>query len=369
MTTLAPLGRGLRFGRGRTPSSRAPGHRTGVFAALVFLGLGAGTAAAASLFVATNGTDSATCGVKTPCRSVSQAIANAKARDQIVVGPGRYGDLNGNGTLGEVGEETGGNCICMILVNKPLTLQSTAGAGATILDASTLSGLSVVEVGPGGSGSTIGNPGKGFTFRGGFSGLLTPNGPFVTDLTIGGNIAINSTENGFLLHADSGGFTLTDNLAIHNGTGGFYTPGGVGHTFRGNAAIFNASQGFGSDGGAGHTFIGNIAIGNGLDGFNAIGGITGLVYQGNSAIGNMRNGWGFRDNATATLTQNNIYGNDPTFNCGILAGGVVNATNNFFGASTGPGFDPADDVCVFSGGSVVFTPFAAKEFPVSSTWK
>ena len=365
MTPLERVGRSAQVGMGRM-GLRA--LRRAILVVLVFLGLGAGTAGAASLSVANYGSDSPTCGVKTPCRSVSQAIANARARDQIVVGPGRYGDLNGNGILGEPGEETGGNCICMIFVDKPLTLQSVAGAVATILDASTVAGANVVEVGLGGSGSTVGMPSKGFTFRGGFSGLVTPNGPFLADLTVGGNIAINSVENGFLLHAGSGSFTLTDNLAIHNGTSGFFTPGGAGHSFRGNAAIANGLFGFASDGGSGHTFNGNIAIGNVFDGFNAIGGITGFVYQSNSAIGNGRNGWGFNDNAAATLTQNNIYGNDPAHNCGIQAGGVINAVNNFFGASTGPGSDPADDVCVFSG-SVLFTPFAPKEFPVSTTWK
>src|SRR5262247_2574920 len=63
------------------------------------------------LSVANNGIDSTTCGSSgAPCRSISQAIAHASEGDTVVVGPGRYGDLNGNRILGEVGEEPRGRC-------------------------------------------------------------------------------------------------------------------------------------------------------------------------------------------------------------------------------------------------------------------
>ena len=40
-----------------------------------------------------------------PCRSISRGIANAADGDTIVVGPGRYGDLDRDGTLSEPNEE------------------------------------------------------------------------------------------------------------------------------------------------------------------------------------------------------------------------------------------------------------------------
>ena len=60
--------------------------------------------------VANNGVDSASCGTSAnPCRSITQAIANAADGDRIVVGPGTYGDLNNDGVLGNSpGEENPG---------------------------------------------------------------------------------------------------------------------------------------------------------------------------------------------------------------------------------------------------------------------
>jgi hypothetical protein len=350
-------------------------RRLAVTAATAGLGLSAGASSAATLFVANNGVDSATCGAAAnPCRSISRAIANASAHDRIVVGPGRYGDLNGNGILGEPGEETGGlGCSCLVYVGKPLTLESEEGAAATVLETprGTLvpyaPGLDVLGVGASASGSVIGKPGKGFTFSGGWHGLWVNNDPYPSTLSIGGNIATNALEGGFLLHAGVGSYTVTDNLAILNGSGGFGAPGGVGHRFRGNAAIANGLDGFAVFGtGGGHEFVNNVAIGNGQDGYWAALGVTGVVYRGNSAIGNKRSGWGFADGASATLTRNNIYGNGS--NCAIAVGGVINAVNNYFGSATGPGADPADDICYFYG-SVTYIPFAPKEFPISTVWK
>src|SRR5258706_5326104 len=95
-------------------------------------------AQAATKFVANNGIDSSVCGTTaaTACRSISQAIANAADGDVIVVGPGRYGDLNDDGVFGDPGEEFfPGPCGCMIQVNKSVTIISRDGAASTILDA------------------------------------------------------------------------------------------------------------------------------------------------------------------------------------------------------------------------------------------
>jgi hypothetical protein len=61
----------------------------------------AAPALAANRFVANNGTDSGTCGATsaTACRSISQAIANASPGDHVIVGPGIYGDIDGDGVF------------------------------------------------------------------------------------------------------------------------------------------------------------------------------------------------------------------------------------------------------------------------------
>src|SRR3981081_3085672 len=96
---------------------------------------------AKTIFVANNGADSSTCGPTghAPCRSITQGIHNAANGDLIIVGPGKYGDLNGNGVLGEPGEETpAANCFCMLAVNKSVTIVSSDGAAATVIDAHTV---------------------------------------------------------------------------------------------------------------------------------------------------------------------------------------------------------------------------------------
>lgn len=333
----------------------------GVLAAtIVILGIGAGNVGAATLHVRNNGADGAACGtVAAPCRSISRAIANAVAKDRILVGPGRYGDLNGNGILGEPGEEPGS-----IFVNKPLTLESEEGAGATVIDMSGLH-LDVLRVTAGAAGSVIGLPARGFTLSSGGWGLSTEPGlPGL--LSISGNVAVNNIENGFLLHAPATYF-VTNNLALRNGTTGFLVHGGTGHKFRENAAVSNGSDGFSADLGSGHEFTGNLAIGNSLMGFH-MSLDTGLTLRNNSALGNTLLGMGFFI-TTATATQNNIYGNDPASNCGLqIVDSTVNAANNFFGAATGPGSDPADEVCVVSG-SLVYLPFGPLEFAIATTWK
>jgi len=82
-----------------------------------------GPTSAATIVVAANGIDGAACGTKaTPCRTISQGITRAANGDTIVVGPGHYGDLNGDGQLSGPGEETPSDpCTCVISVSKPVT--------------------------------------------------------------------------------------------------------------------------------------------------------------------------------------------------------------------------------------------------------
>ena len=91
-------------------------------------------ASAATWYVANTGADNGGCGVTTAtaCRSIQQAIELANAGDIVSVGPGRYGDLNGNGIPGDAGEERGSpGCGCVLSINKAVAVISTAGAAAT----------------------------------------------------------------------------------------------------------------------------------------------------------------------------------------------------------------------------------------------
>jgi len=79
---------------------------------------------------------------------------------------------------------------------------------------------------------------------------------------------------------------------------------------------------------------------------------------------------GISFNGPATATKNNLYGNGDfdlyVKGCGTSNNGVVgvNATNNYWGAPSGPGAGTADTVCNYDGGVTRFTPFATKPFTV-----
>src|SRR3990172_4361461 len=250
-------------------------------AAVIFLGVAAGAVNAATLHVANNGSDNDTCGAPSgPCRSISRAITNAIDGDTVVVGPGRYGDLNGNGTfepgLGEEAAEVSFGCICMIKVNKSLTLKSTDGAGATVLD---VGGADVRGAVIDANGVVFGERRHGFTI-------------------------VNSRREALLLGGSTENVTLAGNVAIRNGTNGndaFFIQGS-GHTVSDNEAINNARSGFGIHG-SGHAVSNNVAISN-LQGFEVDNGVfTGNVANANRTHGFVVNGSGVE------IRRNIIVGN------------------------------------------------------------
>jgi parallel beta-helix repeat protein len=334
-------------------------------------GLWARAAQAATLLVANNGQDIAGCGSTFPCRSISQAILNATAGDTIVVGPGRYGDLNGDGIIGNFsGEELSPDptCGCMILVNKSLTILSQDGAKTTLIDTggAFINGAlaTAVRVTADGAvfGQIKGNTVQGFTTTGGFVGLwISSNGA-----TGAGNLA---TGNQYGIVVTGTGSTVTGNTATANTNSGFFLSNN--NTANANAATGNAVRGFELHDSS--TATGNAATDNGHEGFGVfpVGTVT---VTGNESIGNRGPGVFAGSGSSAIVTQNNLYGNnDPPFafgtgtftNCGLLndSGGAITATNNFWGAATGPGPNPADNVCDVSG-TTDFAPFATKPFAV-----
>ncbi len=340
---------------------------------LMLIGLGQAVHAN-TLNVANNGVDSPSCGTRNiPCRSISQAIANANAGDTIEVGPGRYGDLNGNGTFGEPGEEVaqvGFGCFCMINVNKPVTLISSEGPLMTVLDAG---GVLVNPVSITASGVIFGTPKNGFLLTGaggGFNGLGCCFG--ASNITVAGNIATANGGAGFGISGS--GNLLHDNFASENFAAGFGIFGS-GNEVSNNTASSNGSEGFVMVG-TGHVIHDNVASGN-SNGFGIQG--TNIQILQNSTLGNKFSGIYVLSGASAAITENNIYGNNNVpagslTNCGIenSSGNEIIATNNFWGASSGPGPDPADNAgpdsgCdIGPGSNTIVVPFAPKEFQIKS---
>jgi len=353
-----------------------------VGAGLVIGGPGA-TAEAATLHVRNNGQDSGTCGAAaSPCRSISQAIANAVAGDTLMVGPGRYGDLDGSGTFtpatGEEAAEVNTGCDCMFRVNKTLTILSSAGAGATVLDAG---GAPINVVRTQISGVVFGKARRGFTLtNGGAEGVLVHGS--TSAVTVAGNLA-RGVQNGFIVLGS--GHRFIGNVASGNGGTGF-AMGGSGHLASGNLATSNSVDGFVVNDGV-HVITGNMTSANGRNGFFLSGenqltgniasanGSFGLevlwgqhVLSGNAIHGNQSVGILLGDGTSriSAISQNNIFGNDPVSNCGLWNlswPSTISATKNFWGAASGPGAAPADDVCNTGAGSSTTTaPPATKEF-------
>ena len=108
----------------------------------------------------------------------------------------------------------------------------------------------------------------------------------------------------------------------------------------------------------GGSVVGNVAINN-TDGFLLSGSAT--VF-GNAAYGN-RDGFVAVVQAGA-IQKNNMFGNR---RCGLINTGTPGlvATNNYWGAVTGPGGDPADYVCNLNNGSTTTTPFALTRFSIN----
>jgi len=314
-----------------------------------------------------------------------------------MVRPGRYGDLDANGVLAGPGEEMpssipgsqGG-----IYVAKALTVLSTAGAGATVIDVGHAS-YAAVEIGS--NGVRFGDRAAGFTLTGGLNYGLIAEGR--TDVTIAGNLARDVPFAGFLV-GSSGFVELRSNTAVRCGSAGIWVQGSDGGTpyvsVVNNTAISN-STGIVVGSLAPHRVTSNRVSGNDIGlainfGPSRIaqnqvtGNRTGVMINGysdapqdkgpllirNNFVGNRANGVDLFPGPAGVITrlrENNIFGNG---NCGTTnqsnIGGSVGATldarNNYWGAATGPSFnDPADPACQGLH-PTLSEPFASSEFEV-----
>lgn len=366
----------------------------------------------AIVFVANNGADNPSCGSKAkPCRSIGRAIQEASDGDTIVVAPGRYGDSNDDGDFLDPGDEffdpTSSSSACLVCVNKSVRLWSTRGSDVTIIDGAGTAPLGpVVGVDIFSSGASFGAKDHGFTVRAmsdvgilvspqagdvsvvgnhaannGGMGFMIWVGPGLTRLR--GNVATDNNFYGFFVaSASPGSARVVENIARGNESFGFVIAGGTGpaYTVLRNVATSNAS-GFSIDG-VGHRVRQNVAMNN-MGGFIIVGSSKDLKLELNTAVGNLGAGIFIGPNVPGPIDihRNNIYGSfgvssSSERNCGITnqSGRTIDARDNFWGLSSGPGPDPADQagpqmqpepLCDAEVGSkTLVVPFSKVPFPI-----
>ncbi|MBI3247278.1 MAG: right-handed parallel beta-helix repeat-containing protein [Deltaproteobacteria bacterium] len=352
-------------------------------AALALLCTLAPAAHASTLYVANNGVNPRVCssglgcgvGAGTPpCRSITCALGSAQAGDTIIVGPGRYGDLDNDGTLGEVGEEKpSASCGCMVAVNKPVILVSSHGAASTVIDGRSMDVAKNVLLMF--NGGEFGRPGKGFTVTNTKRHLADGIVIDGTNIKVRGNQVLATLVYPYTVQqpfprggisALSGGPILIEgNQVIGQWEYGILAQG-TGKTVRKNQVSVSTTYGIYAQGD--NVVVGNVVTATGVgivlqDGAKAVGNaVSGNIY-GIAAFGSEGSLF------SGAIERNNIAS---SLYCGVDNTGVpsLNATNNYWGAATGPGPDPADQVCnEDEGTTTVTTPFATVPFLVKAPIK
>jgi len=341
-----------------------------------------------TVWVAANGTDDPACGAKSrPCRSISAGIANASRGDKVMVGPGKYGELNFDGDFTDPGEEQADpDSGCIICIQKSVRLLSTDGADVTVIESlgdlsdPRLTNTVLITA----DGAVFGSYRRGFTFVNPKPTALRVRG--AAKVSIVGNVAVagGASQSGVGFEIDPGPGTslVADNVASHFVAANFFI-GGPGQVhFIGNTAVRGSGNGF-AFGGRGH-FVARNSAANNITGF--VVGCTACVVTGNVSSANLafgmqiandgsqglaalqRNtivgnaaGIQVRLEADARINNNDIYGNEM---CGVRneSARVIDATGNYWGAATGPGPDPADQAgpgsaCDFAGSVTIVAPF------------
>lgn len=273
------------------------------------------SAQAATLNVANDGTDGLLCGAATsPCRSISQAIANAAPGSIIKVGPGLYGDLDGDGLFtlpGEEAAEVDTGCDCVIKIDKKITLQSTEGAGGTLIHGggAAVDAVMYVEA----EDVVVGKPRRGFTFTGAPTGFGLY---FLEGVANGGKVEGNLSTGNF--QGFGGGLvTFNRNWAVSNAGRGFYVNGNEsGGKVTNNVALATTS-------GEGFALLdvltakGNLAIGNRNGFLMEVQDTYTLNFTANSAIGNFENG--VLVAASSTLSAGSTIGGSNLFGEGLVS--------------------------------------------------
>ncbi len=346
-------------------------------------------AAAGTIHVANNGTDTSTCGsFAAPCRSIGRGVNHALAGDTVLVQPGRYGDLNRDGLLGGHGEELSFPFNTAALrISRPVKILSTHGAVVTVIEGSRAL-QSVVEIAS--SNATFGGLDEGFTLVGGRDyGLFTDG---FDNVRISGNIVTGAPSSGMLV-ISAGIIEVSDNVAHDNPLNGIsavsrienghvlvrrnkvYSNGaaGISVAFLGSHEVsFNESSNNGVGISVDHRptlVFRNLVTGNGTGILAAsftpgTTPVAGPLLLRNTIIGSIEAGIQLSPAPVrVTLRENNFYGNGAAgnffANCAVanVSNAPVNAANSYWGSPTGPGVDPADVGC--GSDPVVTMPFAS----------
>lgn len=351
-----------------------------------------------ALYVSNFGVDAGGCGARSrPCRSISKVLIHAPEYSTIWVGPGRYGDIHGDGDFDDVGDENVAFGCSLCISTRGLRFFSQEGPTATLID---LTGTPFsIAIHLFGRDVHFGAPGRGFHVLGGtVYGIYVENSAI--NARVRGNIASGGTQGVFRFPTEGVPVVITDNIAIatpdgygFNGEHNVLEPGPGGRAeVRRNWSIGN-QVGFGI-GGLNVVFTDNVAESNhqgALIGGNGIivrrnsitnsgreGVFLGGVFEaftGNSVVGSRGPGVVVSvGSSIAVFSGNNIYGNgtssirfadEPRSNCGLYnaSGTQLLATRNFWGSSAGPGADPADEICeARNGSSTVVEPVAVRPF-------
>jgi parallel beta-helix repeat protein len=332
---------------------------------LAALNCAAATSAAAqtgstTVYVAGNGIDDVNCGSKAlPCRSITMGMEQAPDHGTVVVGPGRYGDLDGDGQLSSPGEEYGGigaGCNCVVLIRRPMTVISSHGATVTVIDSSGMA-EPLIAVLIDADNVRLGRREEGFLLK----APADYTGAYILssiNVTVAGNIATGGA-NGFFVDGGSNN-VVQRNVAIGNT---------VGFEVRGSNQIIRLNHATENEVGfalyaSNSRFSQNIASSNGDTGIVITETAATSVLTGNTVTGNMFTGIRANFGGAARITGNNIYGN---LMCGIfnLSKTTIDARRNYWGAASGPGPNPADNVCNDEGVDITLTtPFATTSFPI-----
>lgn len=329
---------------------------------------------AATLYVGDTGVDGRGCGfdLTTPCRSITRAISHASSGDTILVGPGRYGDLDGSGVLGDApGEELGSaGCDCVLSIDKNVIVISTTGAAVTIVDGRSANVDATVRVRA--VGGEFGRPGKGFmvteTARkdsaGDFAGMFTGTGIASSnnsaDVKIRGNQVIftrvSTSRSGApgIRTSNDASIRIEGNQVMHWWAGIL----GDGAPIVSKNQVIGAEVGISMTGGmTGAKVLGNVVTANAVGIF-----WTGpTTVTGNAAYMNAAAGF-WRLPSSGVFSRNNLFANDVS-DCGLVneGGDGFSAINNYWGAPSGPGSLPANMAC---GDTTIESSFATQPFVV-----
>ncbi len=359
--------------------------------------------AATTLTVSTNGTDSGTCGSSPPCATIAQAVANASTGDSIAVGPGRYagatinkaltlassanGGANINGTVtlasdgivfGKKGKgfvvTPGGANSAIVVSANAVTVRGNfvsrcdkgvdvSGSDVVVRD-NTFDSCNVGVLISGSGARVRDNRASYINLRGMVLAITSSNAELLGNRFTGGFTAIDVGGSGHLLRrnlmtasvnailSNSGpmndtpptNVTVEENLIVGALSIGFSVNDGSGWVFVGNAAIGGNAPGFYINTSSPSTLTGNVANGNASEGI-LVGNASDVVLQGNTAIDNSSNGIVLTGVGTGvSISGGNVYGNG-TCGVNVSTTNAVTIDKLYWGAATGPGADPADDIC------------------------